>query len=100
MRRAQGASLDGVTLAFDRRKADRGYGYVGASRARRATDLFVVDAMWRTDWLPVNGDPSNEQLHHSVLSEKDSESDGTSMSDFIDDIDDDCETPSCGRGMN
>ena len=37
MRRAQGATLHNVGLVFDRRKPDRGYAYVGASRAKTRT---------------------------------------------------------------
>ena len=68
MRRAQGATLGAVGLVFDKRRADRGYAYVGASRCRRADKLFLVGRVRRTDWLPVRGDPANEQMHISALS--------------------------------
>ena len=43
IRRAQGSTLDIAALKFDRHcAADRGYGYVGSSRVRRADDLYLV----------------------------------------------------------
>lgn len=68
MRRAQGATLDAVGLVFDRRKAARGYAYVGASRCKTARTLFLVGRIRRTDWLPVRGDPEHEQPDMSALS--------------------------------
>ena len=56
IRRAQGCTLEFVGLHFDRRRADRGYAYVGASRARRKVDVHLVGRIRRTDWLPVGGD--------------------------------------------
>ena len=56
MRRAQGATLELVGLWFDRKRADRGYGYVGASRAKRRADVFLVGSIRRTDWRPVGGE--------------------------------------------
>ena len=44
-------------MVFDRRRADRGYGYVGASRVRRRADLWLIGHVRRTDWLPVGRDP-------------------------------------------
>ena len=40
IRRGQGSTLELAALHFDRRKADRGYGCVGASRVKRKRDLF------------------------------------------------------------
>ena len=74
MRRAQGATLDLVGLYFDRKKADRGYAYVGVSRVKRMPDAYHLGFIRRTDWLPVGGDPDgNEQEEPSMLSESDSE---------------------------
>ena len=73
MRRAQGATLDSVALFFDRKLPDRGYSYVGASRVRNRGDLFHVGPIRRTDWLPVGGNPDEEQRFVSCLSETDSE---------------------------
>ena len=74
MRRAQGATLDLVGLYFDRRKADRGYAYVGVSRVKRQADAYHVGRIRRSDWLPVGGDPrGNEQDAPGIMSESDSE---------------------------
>lgn len=62
MRRAQGSTLDLVGLKFDRRRPDRGYAYVGTSRARKHTDVFHLGRIRRSDWLPVGVDSrGNEQ---------------------------------------
>ena len=53
MRRAQGATLNGVGLCFDRRMPDRGYAYVGTSRAKIRTSVFHMGKLRQTDWLPV-----------------------------------------------
>ena len=77
-----GATLDGVALAFDRRRADPGYGYVGVSRCRSAASLFLVGRVRRTDWRPVGGDADAEQVHPSSLSgDTDSEEPNTSDMD-------------------
>ncbi|CAE7839773.1 pif1 [Symbiodinium sp. CCMP2592] len=70
IRRAQGATLDKVGLWFDRRLPDRGYGYVGLSRAKRRQDVFLLGRVRRTDWRAVNGENDNsEQNQVSVFSE-------------------------------
>ncbi|CAE7621665.1 Usp17lc [Symbiodinium sp. CCMP2592] len=69
IRRAQGATLGAACLCFDRRRPDRGYAYVGASRVKQHTHLFHMGPVRRTDWLPVNGNPDQEQILPSVLSE-------------------------------
>ena len=69
IKRAQGSTLDAVCLAFDRRRADRGYGYVEASRARSADNIFVVGKVRRTDWAPVGGNPDHEQAWPGAMSE-------------------------------
>ena len=70
MRRAQGSTLVLAALWFDRLVPDRGYAYVGASRARRQADLHHVGKVRRTDWLPVGVDPlGHEQLEPSVWSQ-------------------------------
>ena len=70
IRKAQGASLDGVILYFDHAyPPDRGYGYVGASRARTRAGLFHYGRLRRTDWLPVNGDEATEQVARGYDSE-------------------------------
>eukprot|EP00971_Amphidinium_carterae_P220551 4378443-Amphidinium_carterae.1 len=61
IRRAQGATLQMVGLLFDRPYPDRGYGYVGASRVRRREDVYLVNKVRRTDWLPVGADSRGEQ---------------------------------------
>ena len=58
IRKVQGASLDGVVLYFDHsHPPDRGYGYVGASRAKTKAGLYHYGRLRRSDWLPV-GKPS------------------------------------------
>ena len=70
MRRAQGSTLELVGLRFERRRADRGYAYVGASRARARGDLYHLGSLRRTDWLPVGADPrGSEQLEPGAQSE-------------------------------
>ena len=56
-------------LYLDRRVADRGYGYVGASRVRHKNDLYLMGRVRRTDWLPVGEDPAGGEP--SILSEDD-----------------------------
>ena len=65
MRRAQGATLEGVGLWFDRRLPDRGYAYVGVSRAKLRDSVFHVGKLRQTDWLPV-GEPTEDE--HTCLS--------------------------------
>ena len=70
IRRVQGATLERIVLWFDRPLPDRGYAYVGLSRAKRRQDVFLMGRIRRTDWRPVNGkDDGNEQNTLSVLSE-------------------------------
>ena len=62
MRRAQGSTLELAGLFFDRRRADRGYAYVGVSRVKRQADAYHIGPIRRSDWRPVGGDPDgNEQ---------------------------------------
>ena len=69
MRKAQGSTLDIVVLWFDHcYPADRGYGYVGASRVREARLLALMGKVRRTDWLPV-GENEGEQLRRGSDSE-------------------------------
>ena len=75
IRRAQGATLGLIALFFDRRLADRGYAYVGVSRARHRRDIYHMGAVRRTDWRPVGGNPEEEQGEPSIMSESDSEDD-------------------------
>ena len=49
--------------------AERGYGYVGASRFRSAEGLWLFGKIRRTDWLPVTfGTVTDEQEKRSALS--------------------------------
>ena len=49
--------------------AERGYGYVGASRFRSAEGLWLFGKIRRTDWLPVTfGTVTGEQETRSALS--------------------------------
>jgi hypothetical protein len=79
-RKAQGSSMDFVVLYFDLFKAaPRGFGYVGASRARSSDGLFYFGKIRRTDWLPVGGDAIDEQVTRGYDS-ADSSSDGRAPS--------------------
>ncbi|OLP86649.1 Ubiquitin carboxyl-terminal hydrolase 26 [Symbiodinium microadriaticum] len=69
IRRAQGATLPAACLWFDRRRPDRGYAYVGASRVKHHACLFHLGPIRRTDWLPVGGDSSEEQIFPGPFSE-------------------------------
>eukprot|EP00971_Amphidinium_carterae_P029233 575328-Amphidinium_carterae.1 len=84
MRRAQGATLHLVGLHFDRRLPDRGYAYVGTSRAKYRDDVYLVGSVRSTDWLPVGGNNrGGEQSIVSALSESThSSEDGPSTSDM------------------
>ena len=92
MRRAQGATLEKVGLWFDRRVPDRGYAYVGLSRAKRQADVYLLGKVRRTDWRPVNGeDDPEEQNRPSALS------DSTHSSDMnFDDSSSYADSRSCG----
>ena len=70
IRRAQGATLGRVGLWFDRRVGDRGYAYVGVSRAKLKADVYHLGQIRRTDWRAVGGenDPAEQSLP-SVLSD-------------------------------
>ena len=70
IRKVQGASLDAVVLYFDHcYPAERGYGYVGASRFRSAEGLWLFGKIRRSDWLPVTfGTVTNERETRSALS--------------------------------
>ena len=46
LRRAQGSTLELTGLFFDRRRADRGYAYVGVSRVKRQADAYHIGPMW------------------------------------------------------
>ena len=69
MRRAQGATLDAVGLRFDHRLPDRGYAYVGTSRAKSQACVFHIGTLRQTDWLPVGPEKPGDHVHLSVLSE-------------------------------
>ncbi|CAE7593597.1 pif1 [Symbiodinium sp. CCMP2592] len=80
IRRAQGATLNKIALWFDRRVADKGYAYVGLSRARKATDVYLIGKVRRTDWRAVG--THNEQLRPSHLSDTTETEDSRSATDF------------------
>ena len=95
-RKAQGSSMDFVVLYFDLFKAaPRGFGYVGASRARSSAGLFYFGKVRRTDWLPVGGDADDEQVTRGYDS-KDSSSEGRARS--YDESDDDQEDQESSDG--
>ena len=75
VRKAQGASLSAGCLYFDHcYPAERGYGYVGASRFRSRDGLFYYGQVRRTDWLPRQQN-DDQQLQRSVESESEDEQD-------------------------
>ena len=80
IRRAQGATLNKIALWFDRRVADKGYAYVGLSRARKATDVYLIGKIRRTDWRAVG--TNNEQLQPSHLSDTTETGESRSADDF------------------
>ena len=69
MRRAQGGTMDNIGLYFDRPLPDRGYAYVGTSRAKARSNVFHLGKIRRTDWLPVGQPRAEEQTKLSVCSE-------------------------------
>ena len=66
MRRAQGATMEAIGLLFDRRVPDRGYAYVGTSRAKSSCMVFHLGGLRQTDWLPVGGNPNEEHIPFSA----------------------------------
>lgn len=95
MRRAQGSTLELVGLFFDRRRADRGYAYVGASRAKYRNDVYLLGRIRTSDWLPVGGDPrGNEQASPGPLSWSDSDDDDSDSSLQSDGQSDESQEPS------
>ena len=76
IRRAQGSSLTLGALYFDHSyPPERGYGYVGTSRFRRAEHIYHFGFIRRTDWLPVSmkQDDPEEQTIRTAQSESDDE---------------------------
>ena len=70
IRRAQGSTMELVGLWLDHSyPPKRGYAYVGASRVRRARDLYLMGKVKRTDWLPVDGAPEEEQTRRGPESD-------------------------------
>ncbi|CAJ1358990.1 unnamed protein product, partial [Effrenium voratum] len=74
IRRAQGSTLDCAILRFDKKRPDRGYAYVAASRVRSADRLILMGPVRRTDWLPVGKDDGSQQIFPSSLSDSEVES--------------------------
>ena len=72
IRRAQGSTLDAGCLFFDHcYPPERGYAYVGVSRFRTRDGVYHYGRIRRSDWLPVGGDPAEEQVSRSIDSEDD-----------------------------
>ena len=70
MRRAQGSTLQTGALWFNHSyPADRGYAYVGASRFKKAKDLYLMGKVRRSDWLPVGSERDGQQLRRETDSE-------------------------------
>jgi len=69
IRKAQGATLHAGCLFFDHKyPAERGYGYVGASRFKSKDGLFYFGRIRRSDWLPRQVS-EGQQEHRSFDSE-------------------------------
>ena len=89
MRRAQGSTLELTGLFFDRRRADRGYAYVGVSRVKWQADAYHIGPIRRSDWRPVGGDPDgNEQEHPGPMSESCEDDEFSPSSNHSNDSDD------------
>ena len=92
IRRAQGSTTDQVALWFDHKyAAERGYGYVGASRVRAARGLYLMGKVKRSDWLPVGQPTEDEQLQRgydsAITSDSDFGSEDPGMTSSDDDED-------------
>jgi len=75
IRKAQGATLSAGCLFFDHKyPAERGYGYVGASRFKCKAGLFYFGRIRRSDWLPRLAS-EGQQEHRSIDSESEDEED-------------------------
>ena len=75
IRKSQGASLSARCLYFDHRyPAERGYGYVGASRFMTKSGLFYYGCVRRSDWLPRTI-KDGQQASRTIDSESDDEQD-------------------------
>ena len=72
--------MNKIALWFDRRVADKGYAYVGLSRARKATDVYLIGKIRRTDWRAVG--TNNDQLLPSHLSDTTETGESRSADDF------------------
>ena len=71
IRKAQGASIDSGVLWFNNKRfaAVRGYAYVGVSRFRSKSGLFLFGKLRRSDFLPVGGQGGEEQVARGIASQ-------------------------------
>jgi hypothetical protein len=78
IRRVQGASLEHGCIYFDQKhhEAGRGYGYVAVSRFRSRAGVYLFGTLRRTDFLPVGGDGTNEQVERGIMSESSDSEEG------------------------
>ena len=75
IRKAQGASLVAGALFFDHSyPAERGYGYVGASRFKTQAGLHYFGSIRRSDWLPRR-ERDGQQVDRSIESESEDSQD-------------------------
>ena len=73
IRRAQGATLHHGCIWFNHcYPAERGYGYVAASRFRSKAGVYLYGKVRASDWLPVGGTEDYEDTRRSELSDCDS----------------------------
>ena len=79
IRRAQGATYRHGCIWFDHTyPAERGYGYVAASRFKSKKGIYLFGKVRRTDWLPVRESKyamQQDQLDRSEESASDYDSD-------------------------
>ena len=99
IRKSQGASLAAGCLFFDHcYPAERGYGYVGASRFRDKAGIFYYGTLRRSDWLSRR-ECDDQQLERSMDSESEDEQDKENDAEYetSDDDDDDSVDGELGR---
>ena len=67
-------------LYFDRHKpAGRGYGYVGVSRFKNRSDVYLYGKLRRTDFLPAGPDKDDEVLERGYDSVSSDDEDGNGL---------------------
>ena len=97
IRKSQGASLAAGCLFFDHSyPAERGYGYVGASRFRNKEGMFYYGTIRRSDWLPRNA-RADQQLERSMDSDSEDSQDAEMEANYESSEEDDSVDGDLGR---